>query len=177
MSILGEIYLNAMVRKAKLKDASSIHSLINEYASEGTLLPRSLNSIYEHIRDFWIYEEKGEVLGCCALQIVWEDLAEIRSFAVRKDRKGEGIGRALITSCLREAEELGVSKVFSLTYAKDFFERFGFKVVDKNILPHKVWSDCINCIKFPNCDEVAVILELNEGVPHILEKCSEANRR
>ncbi len=150
-----------MVRKARLKDAPVIHSLVNDYASKGILLPRSLNSIYEHIRDFWVYEEGGKILGCAALQIVWEDLAEIRSLAVEESRKGEGIGRALVEACLREAEELGVKSVFSLTYAKDFFERLGFRVVDKNVLPHKVWSDCINCVKFPNCDEIAVILELN----------------
>ncbi len=150
-----------MVRKARLKDAGAIHSLINTYASDGILLPRSLNSIYEHIRDFWVYEEEGNILGCCALQIVWEDLAEIRSFAVRKDRKGEGIGRALIEACLKEARELGIEKVFSLTYVKDYFEKLGFRMIDKDRLPHKVWSDCINCPKFPKCDETAVILELS----------------
>ncbi len=150
-----------MVRKARLKDAGAIYSLINTYASDGILLPRSLNSIYEHIRDFWVYEEGGIILGCCALQIVWEDLAEIRSFAVRKDRKGEGIGRALIEACLKEARELGIEKVFSLTYVKDYFERLGFRMIDKDRLPHKVWSDCINCPKFPKCDETAVILELS----------------
>ncbi len=166
-----------MVRKARLKDAPRIHSLINEYASSGILLPRSLNSIYEHIRDFWVYEEEGDIIGCVSLQIVWEDLAEIRSLAVKKERKGEGIGRALISACLKEAKELGVEKVFSLTYAKDFFERIGFRVIDKSVLPHKVWGDCINCVKFPNCDEIAVILELNENSSHILEEDLQINRR
>ncbi len=166
-----------MVRKARLKDAPLIHSLIRDYAEEGILLPRSLNSIYEHIRDFWIYEEEGEVLGCCALQIVWEDLAEIRSLAVRKDRRGEGIGQALIHACVKEAGDLGISKVFSLTYAKEYFERFGFKVVDKGVLPHKVWSDCINCVKFPNCDEIAVILELDGETPRLFEEGLKVHRR
>jgi len=165
-----------MVRKATLKDAYPIQELIKDYAAEGLLLPRSLNSIYEHIRDFWVYEEEGKILGCCALQIVWEDLAEIRSFAVRRDRKGEGIGQALISACIEEAKELGISKLFSLTYAKDYFERFGFKVVDKSILPHKVWSDCINCVKFPNCDETAVILELDGNTPRLLEEGFKVHR-
>jgi len=165
-----------MVRKARLKDAQSIHELINSYAQRGILLPRSLNSIYEHIRDFWIYEEEKEVLGCCALQVVWEDLAELRSFAVREDRKGEGIGKALIEACLKEAEELGIEKVFSLTYVESYFEKFGFRMVEKEKLPHKVWSDCINCVKFPNCDEVAVILELNGSSNTLIEESVQANR-
>ncbi|RLJ69855.1 N-acetylglutamate synthase [Hydrogenivirga caldilitoris] len=165
-----------MVRKARLSDAQAIHSLVNEYALQGVLLPRSLSSIYEHIRDFWVYEEGGEVLGCCALQIVWADLAEIRSFAVRKDRKGLGIGKALISSCIEEAKSLGIKKVFSLTYAKDYFERFGFRVVDKSTLPHKVWGDCINCVKFPNCDEIAVILELDGNAAGVLEGSLQIHR-
>ncbi len=152
-----------MVRKARLGDARGIYLLIKDYSEEGVLLPRSLSSIYEHIRDFWVYEKEGEIVGCCALQVVWEDLAEIRSFAVRKDMKGYGIGRALIEACLEEARLLGVKKVFSLTYVKDFFEKFGFRVVDKSLLPHKVWSDCVNCVKFPNCDETAVLLELKDS--------------
>lgn len=149
-----------MVRKAKLSDAGAIYSLVNSYAQKGLLLPRSMASIYEHIRDFWVYEEGGEVLGCCALQVVWEDMAEIRSLAVREDKKGMGIGRMLVEACIGEARELGVNTVFSLTYAKDFFNSLGFSVVDKSLLPHKVWGDCVNCVKFPNCDEIAVILKV-----------------
>ncbi len=160
-----------MLRKAKIKDSLEIYKLINEYASEGILLPRSLNSIYEHIRDFWVYEENGRIIGCCALQIMWEDLAEIRSLAVRKERRGEGIGKKLVVACLKEAKELGIKKVFSLTYAKDFFESLGFKVVDKSFLPQKVWGDCINCIKFPNCDEIAVLIEIDKvNIEEILKK-------
>ena len=151
-----------MVRKAKPSDAEAIYSLVSSYAQKGLLLPRSVGSIYEHIRDFWVYEEEDDILGCCALQIVWEDLAEIRSLAVREDRKGEGIGRKLVEACIEEARELGIRKIFSLTYATDFFKSLCFSVVDKNILPHKVWGDCVNCVKFPNCDEVAVMLELSK---------------
>ncbi len=152
-----------MVRKARLKDAEKIHLLVNRYASEGLLLPRSIGSIYEHIRDFWVYEEDGDILGCCALQIIWEDLAEIRSFAVRKEHHRKGIGKALIKACIEEAKSLGVQRIFSLTYAKGFFERFGFKEIDKSVLPYKVWSDCINCPKFYTCDETAVILEIRKN--------------
>ncbi len=149
-----------MVRKAKVSDAQSIYLLINEYAKEGIVLPKSLNAIYENIRDFWVYEEEGKVLGCVALHVVWEDLAEVRSLAVNKAYRGFGIGRKLVEACLREAEEMGIQRVFSLTYAKDFFERFGFAEIDKGELPHKVWGECINCVKFPQCDEIAVMLEL-----------------
>jgi len=154
-----------MVRKAKLSDARSIYTLVAEFAHRGILLPRSLNSIYEHIRDFWVYEEGKEIVGCVALQVVWEDLAEIRSLAVRKDRQGEGIGRELVEACLKEAKELGIGRVFSLTYAREFFERIGFSVIDKSSLPHKVWGDCVNCVKFPECDETAVIIDLSRLPP------------
>ncbi len=155
--------LTAMLRKAKVSDAKEIYELLNIYARKGVLLPRSLNSIYENIRDFWVYEENGKVLGCCALHVVWEDLAEVRSLAVSPERQGEGIGYELVRRCILEAWELGVKRVFSLTYVKDFFlNNFGFKEIDKSILPHKVWGECINCVKFPNCDEEAVLLELSE---------------
>ena len=154
-----------MLRKAKISDAKRIYELLNIYARKGVLLPRSLNSIYENIRDFWVFEEKEKIWGCCALHVLWEDLAEVRSLAVSPDRRGEGIGYELVRACLLEAWELGVKRVFSLTYVKDFFvENFGFKEVDKSILPHKVWGECVHCVKFPNCDEEAVMLELSEEV-------------
>jgi amino-acid N-acetyltransferase len=148
------------VRKAILKDAPKLYTLINEYAKEGILLPRSLNSIYEDIRDFWVCEYQEEIVGCSALHIVWEDLAEIKSLAVRKDHRNNGVGSLLVEKCLEEAEELGIKRVFVLTYATDFFAKFNFREVKKETLPHKVWGECINCVKFPQCDEIAMILEL-----------------
>jgi amino-acid N-acetyltransferase len=148
------------VRKAILKDAPKLYTLINEYAKEGILLPRSLNSIYEDIRDFWVCEYQEEIVGCSALHIVWEDLAEIKSLAVRKDHRNNGVGSLLVEKCLEEAEELGIRRVFVLTYATGFFAKFNFREVKKETLPHKVWGECINCVKFPQCDEVAMILEL-----------------
>lgn len=158
----GDLHLGKTmkVRKAVLKDVQDIYTLINEYAKEGILLPRSLNSIYENIRDFWVCEREGEILGCCALHVVWEDLAEIKSLAVKKDVRNSGVGSMLIERCLQEAKELGIKKVFVLTYATDFFGRFNFKEIKKEALPHKVWGECINCVKFPHCDEVAMILEV-----------------
>lgn len=152
-----------MTRKALLKDATDIYRLINHYAKEGLLLPRSLNSIYENIRDFWVFEREGQVLGCAGLHVVWEDLAEIKSLAVREDCRGQGIGLSLVEACLREANELGVKKVFVLTYACGFFSKLGFEEVEKSQLPHKVWRECINCVKFPSCDETAMWMDLERA--------------
>ena len=151
-----------VIRKAKLKDAGEIYKLINQYAKEGILLPRSLNSIYENIRDFWVCEENGRLVGCAALHIVWEDLAEIKSLAVSEEYKGKGIGTMLVEACLKEAEELGVKRVFVLTYAHGFFSKLNFEELEKMKLPHKVWGECINCVKFPSCDEIAMWIDLEK---------------
>ncbi len=124
------------------------------------MLPRSLNELYEHIRDMFVYEEEGRLKGACALHVVWEDLAEIRSLAVSKEARGRGIGASLIGKCLEEALGIGVSKAFALTYIPDFFMRLGFSAVDKSELPHKIWGDCIRCPKFPDCNEFAVVKKL-----------------
>lgn len=150
----------ANLRKALPSDAGQIYALINHYAPRGVLLGRSLSSIYESIRDFWVFELENSIAGCCALHIVWEDLAEIKSLAVREQDYGKGIGSLLVQACLKEASELGIKRVFVLTYATGFFERFGFKVIEKSLLPHKVWGECINCVKFPACDEIAMLLEV-----------------
>ncbi len=154
--------MEGKVRKARISDAERIQYLINEYAKLGLMLPRSIQSIYENIRDFWVYEEGEEVLGVCALTIFWSDLAEIRSLAVDPKHTGRGIGTALVKRALSEAKEFGIPRIFTLTYQVKFFEKLGFKVIDKEKLPHKIWRDCINCVKFPNCDETAMEIELKE---------------
>jgi amino-acid N-acetyltransferase len=154
--------LKGKVRKATIKDAQKIQFLVNEYAKLGLMLPRSIQSIYENIRDFWVYEEGGEVLGVCALTIFWSDLAEVRSLAVAPGHTGKGIGTALVKRALEEAREFGIGRVFTLTYQVGFFEKLGFRVIDKGKLPHKIWRDCINCVKFPNCDETAMEISLKE---------------
>ncbi len=145
------------VRKAKIRDINQIHKLINEFAKRGEMLPRALNDLYESMRDFFVYDNDG-IKGVCALRIVWEDLAEIRSLAVHQDYQRHGIGRALVKRCLKEAKELGIRKVFALTYYPDFFQKIGFRTSDKGKLPHKIWGDCLRCPKFPECDEHAVII-------------------
>ena len=154
--------MKGTVRKAKIKDAERIQILINKYAKLGLMLPRSIQSIYENIRDFWVYEEEGKVLGTCALTIFWSDLAEIRSLAVDREHTGRGIGTALVKRALEESKEFGIFRVFTLTYQVKFFEKLGFKVIDKEKLPQKIWRDCINCVKFPNCDETAMEILLQE---------------
>ena len=149
-----------MIRKAKIEDIKPIQNLINFFAKQDLMLARSLNELYENIRDFWVYEEKLKVLGCAALHISWDNLAEIKSLAVAKNKQGKGIGQNLIQACLEEAKFLGAKQIFVLTYRSEFFKKFGFKRIKNSDLPHKIWAECINCCKFPNCQEVAMIKQL-----------------
>jgi len=149
-----------MIRKARIGDVKDIQKLLTSFASRGEMLSRSLSELYEALRDFYVFEENGQLLGTSALHIVWEDLAEVRSVAVAEDAGRRGIGSQVVGACLEEARTLGLKRLFCLTYKPDFFAKFGFKVVDKSELPHKVWGDCIKCVKFPDCDEIAMILDL-----------------
>lgn len=148
-----------MIRKATLKDVREIHRLIADQARGGHILARPLSDLYAQVRDFIVMEDEttGELVGCGALQVVWEDLAEIRSLAVKDDAQGRGIGSSLIEALENEAREMGVKKVFVLTYRVSLFERLGFSQMDKGLLPHKIWADCIRCTKFPECDETALV--------------------
>lgn len=149
-----------MLRKAEINDVKEIQKLLNHYASRGDMLSRSLSELYEALRDFYIVEEAGQIVGVSALHIVWEDLAEIRSVAVAEETGRKGIGTEVVNACIDEAKQLGLKRLFCLTYKPDFFARFGFRIVDKAELPHKVWGDCIKCAKFPDCDEIAMIMDL-----------------
>lgn len=149
-----------LIRKAKISDVETIHSFISYYAGQGLMLPRSRSSLYENIREFTVAEEKGKIIGTGSLHIIWEDLAEIRALAVHPERQREGVGRALVQSFLAEADELEIPRVFALTYQAPFFQKCGFAIIAKEDLPQKVWKECINCPKFPKCEEVAVIINL-----------------
>jgi amino-acid N-acetyltransferase len=149
-----------MIRKAKLDDIKEIQRLIKVHAPRGGILPRSLSELYDHLRDFFVFIRSRKVIGICALHICWDDLAEIRSLAVEEEDQSKGIGAKLVKACLRESKLLGVKRVFALTYQSEFFERLGFKKVDKSALPHKIWTDCLKCVKFPDCDETALLKEL-----------------
>ncbi|MBT0652809.1 N-acetyltransferase [Geomobilimonas luticola] len=150
-----------MLRKAQIKDVKDIQKLLTFYASRGDMLSRSLAELYEVLRDFYVVVEEDKLLGTAALHIVWEDLAEVRSVAVAEDAGRKGVGSQVVQACIDEARTLGLKRVFCLTYKPDFFARFGFRVVDKSELPHKVWGDCLKCVKFPDCDEIAMILDLD----------------
>ncbi len=149
-----------MIRHARLTDARAIHKLLLDYAQDGQLLGRSLADIYACIRDFYVYEEDGEVVGIGALAICWEDLAEVRSLAVAAGQQGKGIGRRIVEMCLQDATQLGLKRVFALTYQPEFFKSLGFFDIEKSELPQKIWKDCINCVKFPDCDELALAINL-----------------
>jgi amino-acid N-acetyltransferase len=175
-----------MIRKARVKDIGQIQALINQFARQELMLPRSLFNLYECLRDFWVYQsgkvggsgQNNRIVGCCALHIIWEDLprpfccketlsskkgrglAEIRSLAVKKPWQRKGIGNQLVGAAICEAKEIGCKSVFVLTYIPDYFKRYGFRRVSKERLPHKIWADCINCPKFPDCKEVALIKKL-----------------
>jgi amino-acid N-acetyltransferase len=158
----GNMESRLTVRKARIGDIKKIHKLLSAYTNEGTVLPRSLSELYDQLRDFFVFLDPadGTIAGTCAMHICWERIAEIRSLAVVDDHQRAGIGSALVNACIQEARQLEVAQIFVLTYAVKFFRKFGFRKVDKAVLPHKVWSDCMKCVKFPDCDEEAMILEL-----------------
>jgi amino-acid N-acetyltransferase len=155
--------MSVTIRKAQLSDVKAMQVLVNSFADRNRMLALSLSELYDKVRDFTVACEEGnpggKVLGCCALRIFWEDLAEIRSLAVVEDAQQRGFGRDLVKACIAEAQALGVGRVFALTYVPDFFTKLGFCQVDKAELPHKVWVDCLKCARFPHCDEVAVTID------------------
>jgi len=151
-------------RSARISDVRAIYSLVNEYAEQDRMLFRSLADIYEHLQSFIVAEVQGTVVACCALEVVWSDLAEIKSLAVTEARKGKGLGKALVAAALEQASRLGVAKVFALTLDAGFFEKLGFEEVSKESLPMKVWSDCVRCPKQDHCDETAVITASAKGL-------------
>lgn len=157
------------IRKARTADAVQIHQLVNLYASRQQMLPRTMLSLYENIRDFVVAVEIGpngqemRVVGCSALHFTWGDMAEIRSLAVQEQAGHRGIGRALVEANIDEAREHGLVQVYAFTYVTDFFAKLGFRTVLHESMPRKVWMDCINCPKFNCCDETAMVLDLVEG--------------
>jgi amino-acid N-acetyltransferase len=149
-----------MIRKAKISDVKQIRELINSFAKEDLMLPRSLNELYDNIRDFWVFQQDKKIIGVAALHVCWQDLTEIKSLAVEKKWQRKNIGRQLVNACIEEAKKLEAKKVFALTYKPDFFRKFGFRKVKHTDLPHKIWAECINCPKFPNCQEIALLKTL-----------------
>ncbi len=150
-----------LIRRAHMGDIKAIHALLMDCAKAGLLLPRALSHLYRHVRDFYVAENaEGQVVACCALAPTWENLAEICSLVVHDSMRKQGLGRKIVQKCMEDCEQLQISKVFSLTYQEVFFTKLGFSIVDKDILPQKIWADCVHCPKYPDCDETAVILDL-----------------
>ena len=147
------------IRKPIVKDVPAMAQLINSYASGGLMLPRSQHKLYQDLRDFVVVMAEGELVGCGALHVIWGDMAEIRSLAIAKAWTGKGLGRRIVDMLIEEAHMLGLPRVFALTYHQAFFERMGFHRVPRETLPHKIWAECLDCPKFPNCDEIAMLLE------------------
>lgn len=149
------------IRKAVISDIQPVYRIIMHYSRHDLMLARPLSELYNHVREYFVLEKnEKEIRGVCGLGIYWEDLAEIKSLAVCEDLQGAGWGGRLVKACLTEARQLGIQKVFTLTSAPDFFIKSGFKEVDKSVLPQKIWADCVKCPKFPDCDEIALIIDL-----------------
>ena len=165
-----------MIRPATIHDVPRMQAVIGSHAELGKMLFKSLSDLYEHLRDFAVYEDDGgNVVGCVGLAIIWADLAEVRSLAVDESARGRGIGTRLVEGCLDEARRLRIRRVMSLTYEKRFFDRLGFEVVDRESLPLKVWTDCVRCPKNDQCDEIAMVRTLAD-VPVISAGVAPAPR-
>jgi len=150
------------IRAAAIADVPTIHHLLEIYASKGNLLPRTMSEIYRHLRDFFVIEVDRKVVAIGALEIFTEDLGEVRSLVVDEDYERRGLGRLMVQRVVAEARTIGLRRVMALTYVPEFFHKLGFKTVSMGSLPEKVWSVCVKCYKYNNCDEVAVLLELKD---------------
>jgi len=151
------------VEPARISDVNAIHDLVTFWADRGDMLHRPLGEVFEAIRDFKVARVDGEVVGCGSLHIMGADLAEVRSLAVREDAQGRHVGAAIVSACVDDARQLGLARVFALTYRPGFFERQGFRLANVMEFPQKVWNECVRCPFFTNCKEVAMVMELGEG--------------
>jgi amino-acid N-acetyltransferase len=156
----GAKALQPLVRPAAIGDVPAIHHLLEIYAAQGNLLPRTLSELYRHLRDFFVIEADGRVAACGALEIFTDDLGEVRSLVVDDAWKGRGLGRMLVERLIAEARAIGLKRLMALTYVPAFFHKLGFQTVPKETLPEKVWSVCVKCYKYNSCDEIAVLLLL-----------------
>ena len=152
---------SVLIRKARMEDVKAVHALLNGFADKRELLPRSIAEVYENLQQFYVAVHHGRIIGTCALYVTWENLAEVKALAVEEQFQGQGIGRRLLEAVTRVAKDLHIRRLFTLTIRTGFFERFGFKHVSKDHLPHKVWTECVKCIYFPErCVEYAMVKDL-----------------
>lgn len=160
--VVGVCYHLVMIRNARLDDVPAIHALINEHAEQGLMLFRTPAELYEHLRDYNVCDQGGEIAGCCGLEIMWRDLAEIKSLSVSPKCQRQGVGRQLVEAAVSEAQRLGLKQVFALTRSPEFFCKLGFHIVERQSLPHKIWDDCTRCPRREDCDEIAVIRRVDQ---------------
>lgn len=147
--------------RASVADAEAIHDLVNNFARRGEMLPRTMSEVYQNLRDFYVvHDEQGRAVACGGLHILWADLGEIKSLAVREDLQGLRLGARIVDACIEEARGIGLKTAFALTYRPGFFEKLGFVQADVMTLPRKVWGECYRCPKFPTCNEIAMVREL-----------------
>jgi amino-acid N-acetyltransferase len=142
------------IRPGKVKDVKAIHALVNHFAQKREMLARPLSEIYENIQEYVVAEEKGKIVGCCALHVAWEDLSEVKALAVDEKFHKKGLGARLVSACHKISKRLGVNRVFCLTFVPAFFVKMGYKKIKREELPHKIWGECVRCPFFPDCGEV-----------------------
>jgi amino-acid N-acetyltransferase len=148
------------IRSAKVMDVKEIHKLVEYHANNKEMLHRSLSAIYENIQEFVVLENKGKVVGCGALHVSWENLAEIKALAVSDQYKEQGFGRKIVEILQENAKNLEISRVFALSFKPKFFMKLGYEIIPKETLPHKIWRECINCHLFSKCGKVSLLITL-----------------
>ena len=164
------------IRPARVGDVPTIYELIRTFADRKIMIRRSLGELYESIREFFVaVDDDGRVVGCTALHVFWEDLAELKCLAVSESIHGRGVGRMLVDACWEAARDLELDTVFTLTYVPQFFERCGYREIDKAELPHKIWNECVRCPLFPSCNETALIRTLEPAVADVLDAFAAAS--
>lgn len=149
-----------LIRDATVEDVDAIVNLINYHAAKGLMLPKTPYKVYSTIQNFFVAEMDSKIVGCVSLNVLWKDIAEICSLAVDNNYFGRGIGRLLITECIKKAKKIKVEKLIALTYQDTFFEKMGFKLTEKDKFPRKLWRECLECPKLEVCDEKAYVYEL-----------------
>lgn len=149
------------IGKAKLHDIPEMQKLVEDEVKKGVILPRSNDEVATNIRSYVLAKKDDKLIGYGALHIHSPSLAEIRSLIVDSRYRGEGIGVSIVNFCMEEAKDLGIESLLVLTYLPKFFEKLGFKEIEKTAIPeHKIWADCIKCIHFPKCDEVSLVYKI-----------------
>lgn len=164
------------IRRALASDIEPMAEIINNFAEQGVMLHRSLSELYERVRDYQVAIVDNKLVGMAGLRVMWSNLAEIYGLAIAEGHQGLGLGRRLVESTISDAENLGIHKVFALTYEQTFFERCGFEVVNRHSLPLKVWSECLRCPKNDACDEIAVVKTLDH-IPNLVKPIPQSEQQ